>query len=79
MKTMEKKNMTDMFIVEDPKENKKNRILWDLIYAEFGELSGLLISLYEEDKLGDVVVTVDGEKVYPSEDEEENTEKEKEE
>lgn len=79
MKTMEKKNMTDMFIVEDPKENKKNRILWDLIYAEFGELSGLLISLYEEDKLGDVVVTIDGEKVYPSEDEEENTEKEKEE
>ncbi len=76
---MEKKNMTDMFIVEDPKENKKNRILWDLIYAEFGELSGLLISLYEEDKLGDVVVTIDGEKVYPSEDEEENTEKEKEE
>lgn len=75
---MEKKNMTDMFIVEDPKENKKNRILWDLIYAEFGELSGLLISLYEEDKLGDVVVTIDGEKVYPSEDEEENTEKEKE-
>lgn len=76
---MEKKNMTDAFVVEDPKENKKNRILWDLIYAEFGELSSLLISLYEEDKLGNVTITIDDEKVYPSEDEDANTEEEKEE
>lgn len=76
---MEKKNMTDAFVVEDPKENKKNRILWDLIYAEFGELSSLLISLYEEDKLGNVTITIDDKKVYPSEDEDANTEEEKEE
>lgn len=76
---MEKKNMTDAFVVEDLKENKKNRILWDLIYAEFGELSSLLISLYEEDKLGDVAITINDEKVYPSEDEDANTEEEKEE
>ena len=69
--------MKKVFEVESSKESKRHMLMWDLMYAEYGELSSLLITLYEEEKLDDIKILLDEKEIYPvKEDSEEESDAE---